>query len=230
LEGLGDEASEVHGVGDKPAGDGYSLLAKRVRIGDLELADVPIEAFSGATSAAGDGLIGADVFREFLVAIDFVHGQISLDPFAERPPEHLGNAPDTLAPGFTRAMRLGSHLSLPTSVNGHDGHLFLIDSGSSANLIDTTTARETTKTYGDDSTKLRGVQGGVNKVSRADNATLIFAGFRQDNPDLIAFDMTKLDDEMGMRQSGILGMPVLAQMKLTIDYREGSVRLEHLKP
>jgi hypothetical protein len=31
---------------------------------------------------------------------------------------------------------------------------------------------------------------------------------------------------MGVAFAGILGMPVLSQMKLTIDYREGAVRME----
>lgn len=230
LEGLGDETSEVHGVGDRPTGDSYRLLATEVRIGELKLADVPIAAFSGATVAAGDGLIGADVFREFLVGIDFVHIRLSLDPFAERPPDHLGDAPDAPASGFTRAMRLGNHLTLPTSVNGGKGHLFLIDSGSSQSFIDTDAARETTKIYGDDRTRIQGVQGGVKKVSRADTATLVFAGFRQENSDLIAFDLTKVGDSIGVGLAGILGMPVLRQMKLTIDYREGSVRLDYIKP
>ena len=230
LEGLGEETSEARGVGDKPAADSYSLLAAEVKIGELKLADVPIQAFAGVSEGGADGLIGADVFRSFLVGIDFVHDRISLEPFAERPPDRLGDAPDTPAPGFTRAMRLGNHLSLPTSVNGAKGSLFLIDSGSTQNLIDTNTARETTKTYGDDRTRLRGIQGAVQKVSRADTATLIFAGFRQENSDLIAFDMTKVGDSMGIGLAGVLGMPVLGQLKLTVDYREGSVHLERIRP
>lgn len=229
LEGLGEETSEARGVGDKPAGDSYSLLATEVKIGELKLANVPIQAFAGVSEGGADGLIGADVFRSFLVGIDFVHDRLSLDPFTELPPDHWGDAPDIPAPGFTRAMRLGNHLSLLTSVNNSEGHLFLIDSGSTQSLIDTNAARETTKTYGDDRTHLRGIQGAVQKVSRADTATLIFAGFRQENSGLIAFDMTKVGDSMGVGLAGILGMPVLSQLKLTIDYREGSVLLEYPK-
>jgi hypothetical protein len=230
LEGLGEETAEARGIGDKPASNRTSLLAAEVKIGELRLADVPIASFSGVSSSGADGLIGADVFRDFLVGIDFVHRRISLDPFTERPPDRLGDATDSPAPGFTRALRLGNHLSLPTSVNGGQGRLFLIDSGSSESLIDTNTARETTKTYNDERTRLQGVQGAVKNVSRANRATLVFAGFRQENSDLIAFDMTNVGDSMGMGLAGVLGMPILGQMKLTIDYREGSVRLDYTKP
>jgi len=227
LEGLGEETREARGVGDKPAADRYSLIAREVRIGSLIFADVPIAAFAPASATGGDGLIGADVFHKFLVAIDFVHDRMSLDPLAQPPTDGALDSASTLDPGFTRAYRLGNHLTLPTSVNGGHGNLFLIDSGASLNLIDATVANETTKTYSDGSIRLQGIQGAVNKVSRARTVTLIFAGFRQENPDLVAFDMSKMNDEMGVQLSGVLGMPVLGQMKLTINYREGAVRLDH---
>jgi tetratricopeptide (TPR) repeat protein len=230
LEGLGDETSEARGFGDKPPAHSFSLLAREVRIGELILADVPIAAFTSASAIGADGLIGADVFERFLVTIDFVHNQISLDPFAQPPPDQKPDSASNVDPGFTKAFRLGNDLSLLTSVNGSDNHLFLVDSGSSSNLIDRGVASETTKTYGDELTKLHGVQGAVNKVSRAQTATLVFARFRQENHDLIAFDMSKISEDMGIRLSGVLGMPVLSQLKLTINYLEGTVRLDNIKP
>jgi len=227
LEGLGEETGEARGVGDKPPADRYSLLAREVRIGNLILADVPIAAYAPVSNTGRDGLIGADVFQKFLVAIDFVHYRMSLDPFAQPPADRKLDSARTLDPGFARAFRLGNHLSLLTTVNGGQDHLFLIDSGASINLIDAAVANETTKTYGDDFTRLQGIQGTVNKVSRAKTVTLVFAGFRQENPDLVALDMSKISDDMGVRLSGVLGMPVLGQMKLTINYREGSVRLDY---
>jgi tetratricopeptide (TPR) repeat protein len=227
LEGLGEETSEARGVGDKHPADRYSLIAREVRIGKLIFADVPISAYSPASTTGADGLIGSDVFERFLVAIDFVHDRMSLDPFAQPPPDRKLDSSSALDPGFTRALRLGNHLTLLTSVNGNLDHLFLIDSGASLNLIDTAVATETTKTYADSLTKLQGIQGAVNKVSRARTVKLAFAGFRQENPDLIAFDMSKISDEMSVRLSGVLGMPVLGQMKLTINYQEGAVRLDY---
>ena len=66
----------------------------------------------------------------------------------------------------------------------------------------------------------------MTQVNRANDISLAFAGFRQSNPDLIAIDLTKMSDDMGVGFAGILGMPVLSQMKLTIDYREGVIRME----
>ena len=93
-------------------------------------------------------------------------------------------------------------------------------------MIDTAVARKSSKIYKDDRTIVKGVQGKVTQINRANDISLVFAGFRQSNPDLIAIDLTKVSDGMGVAFAGILGMPVLSQMKLTIDYREGAIRME----
>jgi hypothetical protein len=105
-----------------------------------------------------------------------------------------------------------------------------VDSGSSSNVIDTETAKEFTRVDGDSFTVVKGIQGKVNETSRANKISLVFAGFRQDNPDLVAISLEKMSDSMGVGFGGILGMPVLGQLAVTIDYREGTLRLEYKKP
>lgn len=60
--------------------------------------------------------------------------------------------------------------------------------------------------------------------------TLVFAGFRHENPGLVAISLEKLGDLMGVGFGGILGMPVLSSLSVTIDYRDGTVKLEYKKP
>jgi len=74
---------------------------------------------------------------------------------------------------------------------------------------------------------LKGIQGRVKEVGRASQVTLVFAGFKQENPDLLAMSLEKLSDSTGVAIAGVLGMPVLWHMKLTVDYRDGSVRFEY---
>jgi hypothetical protein len=107
--------------------------------------------------------------------------------------------------------------------------LFLIDSGAYGNLIDADVAKASTKGRGDYQTELRGIQGRADKVFRASQVSLVFAGFRQDNSDLLATSLEALGDESGVGNGGILGMPVLRQVKMTIDYRNGAVRFEPKK-
>lgn len=228
LTRLGDAASEAKGIGDGKSQDSFSYLASEVRAGDVAFADYPVSAFRSAKDDDSDGLIGADVFRQFIVALDFPNSEIGLEPRAEglQAGSDPVDAADTPAPGFHRVFRFGDHLVVPAMLNDKAG-LLLLDTGSSTNLVDTAAAKAAARVHGDSATVVRGIQGKVDKVSRADSVSLVFAGFRQDNPELLAIDMTKTSDGLGVGLSGIVGMPVLAQLKMTVDYREGTVRLDY---
>ncbi|MGA2590010.1 MAG: aspartyl protease family protein [Bryobacteraceae bacterium] len=232
LEVLGNESMEARGIGDRKPQDSFRYLAAEVSISDVTFADFPVSVFQSAKTSDVDGLIGADVFQRFLVTIDFKGMQLALDPYPGAPPP--ANEPqdsvDPLPGGFFRVFRFGHYLTIPVSVNERAPRLFLIDSGGSINLIDTAVAEESTKVHGDDRTQLRGIQGKVKDVARADRASLVFAGFRQDNSDLLATNLESSGNSSGVGLAGILGMPVLWQMKMTIDYRNGAVRFEHKKP
>jgi tetratricopeptide (TPR) repeat protein len=226
LEVLGDESTEARGLGDRTPDATFAYLAPRMRIGDLEWENYPVSVFRGAKEAEADGLIGTDVFSQFRVTIDFPGSLLSLDA---RAPELKTGEVSEAGPrpeGFTAIFRFGHLLTVGTSMNGGPNKLFLIDSGGTSNLVDIRAALDSTKVRQDDSVKLRGVQGEVKDVRSADKGTLVFAGFRQQNPDLIAVDMHGLSDSAGAEIAGIIGMPVLWHMKLTIDYASGSVRFE----
>lgn len=228
LQILGGEGRDAEGIGDDKAGTAFEYLATEVRIGDVAFADYPIAVFRGAQTRNFDGLIGADVFRQFVIGMDFNGLELSLQtrPGALQDQDGATDAADTVPAGFFRVLRFGNHLALPTSANGGAPVIFLIDSGSTMNVIDVAAARKASKLYKDDRAVVKGVQGKVKEVNRANDISLAFAGFRQSNPDLIAIDLTKVSDGMGVAFAGILGMPVLSQMKLTLDYREGVIRME----
>ena len=225
LESLTDEASQTKGIGDRKPQETFHYLASEVRIGSVAFADHPVSAFRSAKDSEIDGLIGADVFQRFLVCLDFPSLQMILEPFSK----DAGDDPEDSNPvrdGFHRALRAGDHLMIATSVNDSAAKWFLIDSGSFSNMIDAESASAFTRVHEDAMTRLHGVQGNVDKVSRASRITLTFGGFRQDNPDLIAISLEKTSDSMGFGVTGVLGMPVLSQLKLSIDYRAGAVRFD----
>ncbi|MGD0436910.1 MAG: aspartyl protease family protein [Bryobacteraceae bacterium] len=228
LEILTEESSEVKGIGDERPQASLRYLAAEVRVGDIVFADYPVSVFQSARTADFDGLIGADVFQHYLVGIDFLNTDLSLDARSNDQQAASDEPQDPIAPlpGFTQTYRLGDHLNVFTSANDGPPELFLIDSGSSSNLIDTEFARASTSVYRDDRTVIKGVQGKVDHASRALRITLLFAGFRQENTDLIAMSFDKMNDSRGVGIAGILGLPVLEHLKLTIDYRSGTVRFE----
>jgi len=233
LEVLGHESNETKGIGDQRGEDSLQYLASQVKIGDVVFENYPVSVFRSAKSSDFEGLIGADVFARFLVGIDFVKNELALEPYPSGPPDQDDEPQDAdrdPPPGFYRALRFGNHLTLITTVNEHPSKLFLIDSGSSANLIDQDVARQAASVYGGSPVIVKGIQGKVEKTSMAQHVSLVFAGLRHDNPNLIAIDFAKMNDSFGVGMAGILGMPVLGQLKLTIDYSNGAVRMQYNKP
>jgi hypothetical protein len=212
LDILGAESDEARGIGDDRPLDLYRYLTSEARIGDVTFADFPVSVFRSAKSPNHDGLIGADVFRRFLIEIDFTRSQLRLEPYPDwqaSESNEVEDASSTLPAGFVRALRFGNHLTVPTSVNQKGAYLFLIDSGSFSNIIDSAVAEDSTRVYNDGRTVVHGIQGRVKEVGRASRISLAFAGFRQDNPDLLTVNMEKQNDAVGIGLAGILGMPVL---------------------
>lgn len=146
-------------------------------------------------------------------------------PGLTSPPEGVHDSDDRLPDGFQRIFYYG-HLIIPTFVNDGPARLFVIDSGSSANIINLAAVRESTKVHRDNDANVRGVQGRVKEVSRADRVRLRFSNFSQNNVGMVALDLNDMSDAMGMEMGGLLGMPVLSNFVLTIDYRDAAIRLE----
>jgi predicted aspartyl protease len=82
-------AEEVSGIGDKGSQAAYSAFADKIRIGDLEFQDCLVEVLDSNKDVAGDldGLIGMDVFSDFLVTLDFPGRKLLLGQLPKRPEE-----------------------------------------------------------------------------------------------------------------------------------------------
>lgn len=74
--------------------------------------------------------------------------------------------------------------------------------------------------HGDSDTTVKGISGSVNNVFRADHAVLQFGHLRQENQDLVAFDLTRISDDVGTEISGALGFTTLIFIDMKIDYRD----------
>jgi tetratricopeptide (TPR) repeat protein len=77
---------EVGGIGDEGNRRAYTAFADSIRIGDLEFQNCAVEVVDAVTMPSGaDGLIGADVFSDFLVTLDFPMRQVLLQPLPPLP-------------------------------------------------------------------------------------------------------------------------------------------------
>jgi hypothetical protein len=88
--------SGVHygGIGDKGQQSGYTAIADKIQIGELEFQDCVVSVSDKANMPADDGLIGADVFGSYLVDIDLPGMHLKLSPLPKRPEDAV--APKSL--------------------------------------------------------------------------------------------------------------------------------------
>lgn len=77
--------TSIRGIGDKGAIGGYVVMAPSIKVGGLEFQNCPIEVMDRRTVADEDGLIGADVFDDFLIDLDFAHQKLRLKELPRRP-------------------------------------------------------------------------------------------------------------------------------------------------
>jgi predicted aspartyl protease len=77
-------AEAIRGIGDEGPQHGYEAYADNIKIGNLEFKDCTVTVLEKGMGDT-DGLIGADVFSNFLVSIDYPLHKIKLDPLPSPP-------------------------------------------------------------------------------------------------------------------------------------------------
>ena len=247
--------SSSYGMGDE--GSQKSFLAKvdSIKIGGLQFENCYVEVFK--SDPAGfeeiDGLIGSDVFDDFLLTLDFPGQQVKLDPLPPIPgaPSSAGMALTTQSSDmpvqdayidpsmktWSAIERIGHELILPVRLNGKSTKLFILDTGADATFISTTAAREVTKIGRSPDLGIYGISGQLKDTYLTGDIKLDFAGLRYPAHDLVAFDTAKLFGRDEIEISGLLGAGILRQLTMRIDYRDDLVnftydptRLTHCMP
>ena len=249
-------AGRITGIGDKGEVPAQLAYANSVQIGDMEFHNCPlsvIERVPGNT----DGVIGTDVFSQFLVELDFPASTLTLSPLPPRPGQTVSKASLKLgdddratetgenrasdsgtdsrtrtaarfedryvAPemhSYTQIFRIGHMLLVPTTINENASKLFLLDTGAFDNTINPDVAREVTKVHRAPLLDVRGVNGDVKKVYVASHVTIDFGHLRQEVPEMVSFDMSRVSRLAGTEISGTLGMAMLHLLTIRLDYRD----------
>lgn len=251
-----EDTARISGIGDH--GPVKSSIAKvaSIKIGGVEFTNCPVEIIEKWSALDSDGLIGADVFRESQVTLDFPKHQLRIAPLPDRPGEKqprpaLASEGDEeedppqdayVAPEMAkwqRIWRTGHDLLMPGGIvetkhaserNAWTEVTFLLDTGSESNLISPSAAAKVTKVSHGSWIGVAGISGEVNKVYEAGKFTLTFANLRLDSPSMTAIDLTDISHGSGMEIAGLIGAPALFQIVLHIDYRDNLVWCEYEPP
>jgi tetratricopeptide (TPR) repeat protein len=222
----------IGGIGDKGPVESYEAWIDKINIGGLEFHNCVVTVSSKNDVADEAGLIGTDVFDKFLITLDFHEQRMLLAPLPKNP---SGTSTDDewqdryIAPetqGFTKFYRFYHDIVVPVVVNDKATGNFILDTGAELTTMNKKLAKQVMKATADDDYRIKGVSGSVSQVLTGQKAILQFAQMRIESHDLPVFSLDNHSAFEGTEIAGFIGIRVLAQMKMTIDYRDGLVNLE----
>jgi tetratricopeptide (TPR) repeat protein len=234
--------SLVHGVGEAGSAKGYLAFAEKLKIGDLEFENCYVEVIDNRKGLENDGLIGTNVFENYLIDLDFPEGKLRLSQLPSYPNElraqpSLNSEPNTTShlrnnwtppefADFEKVYRFGHMLLLPVGLNKSPVHLFLLDTGAFDNSVSPAAAKEASKISRDSDIRVKGLIEEVKTGFTTGNMLLTFGHFQQ-RGDLVAFDMTGISNSVGTEVSGTLGLAMLEHLEIKLDYRDNLVQFRY---
>jgi predicted aspartyl protease len=244
-----EDSAQLGGIGDK--GDVKTSIAHvaSVKIGDLEFTNCRVEILEQWGVLDSDGLIGGDVFRDWLLTLDFPKHELRVSPLPDRPGQKKIQpvlAEDDAEPtdpyvapemaNWEHMFRSGSDLLIRTGIvevnraketSAWKEKLFLLDTGAQFSSISPEAAKEVSNVRRNYFAQIRGISGDVKTVYEAGRFILSFAGMRQDSLTMDSVDLTKISHADGVEVAGILGAPSLFHEVIHIDYRDNLVSFEY---
>lgn len=224
--------SHIGGIGDQGSTLSYEAWVDKITIGSVEFHNCVVTVSSKNDIADEAGLIGADVFRRFLVTLDFRQQKVLLAPLPKNPNAASDDDPAQdryIAPemqSFTKFYRFGHDIVIPVLVNDKAMGNFIVDTGADLNIMSPKLASQVTKASADGDYTMKGVSGKVQEVLTGQKAILQFARMRIESHDLPVFSTDNISASEGTEIAGFIGIRTLVQMKMAIDYRDGLINFE----
>jgi Flp pilus assembly protein TadD len=234
--------SRPGGPGGKPF---YLAYADAIKVGSLEFKDCTVKVIDSSSPPMQDdtnGLIGMDVFSDYLVTIDYPMRKIKLGPLPMRPTEGTAPAPSlrTTSPAdagvaqdavydrfvdpemkdYTQFFRVGDNVILPVLINASKLKLFILDLGASESNISAGVAM--------DVTKIHERPGPGPKTFEADEITYNFAHMSQKVTNVATANTSAISASLGIDISGNIGANTFQLLTMHIDYRDGLIKFDYV--
>jgi predicted aspartyl protease len=209
LESVGE--ARIAGLGQTGAVSGQVALARTLSIDAFQLENPILHVMDFVWLTEADGVIGTDVFEDFLVRIDAQKRTMDLVPYSAQ----------SQANG-TRAYRVGHYLLVEGSANNRSQGYFMVDTGASSTVIASKAATSILPDAFGQEVNLRDARGPV-RGGTAAPASLHFGGRELWDGQAVALDLTDFSKQAGVEILGVLGFPALRQSPFTINYRDGWV-------
>ena len=243
---------KTSGIGDNGPANAYVTHVNDIKIGKMEFKNCMVKVLAPNNmveqTADMDGLIGMDVFRDYVVTLDYPGREVRLGPLPKSPDEaqarivSLSSSGDEELPvsiadsardryiapemkDWTPVFRSQHMLIFPTYIGKAPVKLFLMDSGSGMSIITPEAAKEVSVITDSSNAKVQGISGEVQKVKTAQRINLMFANVMQTGRSMITIDNSVMSRNVGVEISGIIGFPILRELVISIDYRDNLVHV-----
>jgi len=220
--------SQISGLGRQDAANGLVMLARTVEMDDFRLQDCVLQVVDGELAPGTDGIIGANVFQEFLIRLDARSKVLSLDPFSNRaeaavrfsdPWLHYEGEACRACDHLNPVFRVGHLLLLRARLDGRQDGYFLLDSGSAYSAISPNLA----SSWRGRTSHLVGARGSLDGASQLRPVRLDVGTARLADFSPVSFDFSGMSRQEGVEISGIVGFSAVSKAVVTINYRDGLV-------
>jgi hypothetical protein len=223
---LADANEFQPGAGDPPG----TVRVESVHIGPLEFRDCIVGVNETPFPGKGDGFIGTDMFASYLVTLDYPGSKLILAPLpklANIVPQDRVVTPELH--DFMPVYHRQQYLLLPAMLNNKSRRLFILDSGIRYSTMTSEVAHSVSGTKVNFTNAMQTVSGSTLQVYRDSfdfqlaNLTLSHQGH------ILELDSSTIDRNAGMQVAGMLGFDMLHSFVLTLDYRDGLVKMESVE-
>jgi len=192
--------------------------AQSVRVGDLNLHDVPLLVQNRSLADGIDGALPLSLFAGFLIRLDIPGRTLELLPYAAPIDEHAD---------AVRSISSNHLLFVTGTVNDKSRGFFLLDTGAAYTAISRKVARELN--ISETMAERVPLEGGTTSMEAplVHGSVRLRLGSRELATDpVVAVDLSTASRFHGVEINGLIGYPALAGSVLTVSYRENLIRIE----
>ena len=223
--------ADANGLEHKADAPNGTVQAVIVRIGPLEFHDCMVGVSDAPFAGKADGYIGADIFAQWLITLDFRKARLTLEPL----PAQSGVLPGDRAPApaltdYAPVYHRRHYLMLPATIDNRARQLFVLDTGMRFSAMTSDAAHKVSDIKMNFTNPMQTVSGPPLRVYR-DHFDFQFADLslpRQDQ--VVEFDPAAIERNAGFEISGLLGFETLRSLTMHLDYRDGLVKFESTDP
>jgi len=208
---------DLVGLGTRPAKVG---IAESVHVGPVSFRNCRVAIVEGQVVEGADGVIPLSLFSDFLLRLDLPEKVLRLIPY---PREESPAAPPS------RGATKHDVLLVAAVLNGQRNGYVLVDTGASCSAVSREVARTLSGFQVVPEVRLAAGTGAAIGQRISSTAHFVIAERDLIADEVVTLDLSDLSLHYSVKVIGVLGFPALASYVLTIDYRNGRVKIEPLQ-